>query len=118
MAVRIDQDKRHEFIAVVDLDERADYKVEVRHRISVEFPSHPSKRSATRQLHRAYQQGFTDLSHNTAESRRSFHVRPLDGKTGKPDLFPSGLLDFRQARLAKQQAERLERRLRTQVTCL
>lgn len=106
----------HQILAVVDLGEKANYRPEVRYRISVDLPFRLSRRSSTRQLEDAYQAVLQSLEHLLPASRRNLHIWLLDAETGQPDLFLSGLLGIRQGQLTTQKAERLDSKIRPQVT--
>ncbi len=106
----------HRFVAVVDLGEKADYRSEVRHRVSIALPFRLSKRSGIRQLAAAYQQVFMALQPVMPTFHRRLHVWLLDPETGEPSLFVSGLLGLLQGKLTKQKAERLDSKIRPQIT--
>lgn len=110
------QSLTHRFVAVVDLGEKARYGKEVRHRASLQLPFRLSKRSPIRQLETAYQQVFMALQPVMPTFHRRLHVWLLDAESGEPTLFVSGLLGVRQGRLTKQKAERLDSKIRPQVT--
>lgn len=105
----------HHILAVIDLGEKADYRHEVRHRISIDLPFRLTERSSIRQLEEAYQMVFQSLEHLLPTSHRRLHVWLLDAETGEPDLFLSGLLGIRQGQLTSQKAERLDSKIRPQV---
>ena len=110
------QSLTHRFVAVVDLGENAPYGREVRHRDSLQLPFRLSKRSSIRQLEGAYQQVFKTLQPVLPTFHRRLHVWLLDAETGDPTLFVSGLLGVRQGKLTKPKAERLDSKIRPQVT--
>lgn len=106
----------HRLVAVVDLGEKARYGKEVRHRASVQLPFRLSKRSSPRQLEAAYEQVLMALQALMPTFQRRLHVWLLDAESGEPTLFVSGLLGVRQGQLSEQKAERLDSKIRPQVT--
>jgi hypothetical protein len=109
-------DKMHEFVAVVDLGDKVDYRSEIRFRLGISLSFRLTGRSGMRQLGEAYQQVVNSFSHGLPTSHRRLHVWLFDVETGQPSLFVSGLLAVREGRLTKQQAERRDRKIRPQVS--
>jgi hypothetical protein len=107
----------HQILAVVDLGDKADYRLEVRFSLSLSVPFRLTGRSGIRQLQDAFQQVFKALHHILPTSRRRLHVWLIDPESGQPSLFLSDLLGVRQGQLTKKQAERLDAKIRPQVTC-
>ena len=105
----------HRFVAIVDLGEKADYRSEVRHRISIDLPFRLSNRSGIRQLEMVYQQVFMGLHPVMPPHQRRLHIWLVDAETGEPSLFVSGLLGVRQGGVTKQKAERLDSKIRPQI---
>ena len=63
-----------------------------------------------------YQQVFMALQSVMPTFHRRLHVWLLDAESGDPSLFVSGLLGIRQEQFTKQKAERLDSKIRPQVT--
>jgi hypothetical protein len=107
---------QHQILAVVDQGDKADYRPEVRYRITIEIPFRLTRRSGIRQLTATYQEVVGALAHLLPTPQSRLHVWSLDGETGEPDLFLSGLLRVRQGQLSRQRADRLDSKIRPQVT--
>jgi hypothetical protein len=106
----------HRFVAVVDLGETADYRSEVRFQVSIELPFWLTTRSGKRQLEAACEQVRSLLEPVLPACDRRLHVWLLEPETGQPSLFVSGLLGIRQGQLTTRKAERLNSKIRPQVT--
>ena len=107
----------HQILAVVDLGDKADYRPEVRFKLSLSVPFRLTGRSGIRQLQEAYQQVFKALHHILPTFHRRLHIWLIDDETAQPTLFLSGLMGVRQGQLTKKQAERRDAKIRPQVTC-
>ena len=105
-----------EFLVVADVGDRADYSTEVRHRVTVQIPFTPTKRSSTQQIRRLHDRLHRAVIEYLPEIDGDLHAWLIDRESGEPDLFVTGLLAVRESRSTKCEVEEMNRRLLPQIT--
>ena len=100
---------RHQFLAVVDLGDQADYRTEVWHRIDLDLPFRLTGRSGLRQLNAAHLRILAAVDTCTTKEMLVWLV-----EDGQPTRFFSGQRNVRLGTWTKEKARQIDDKIRPQ----